>query len=218
MTYAVFPPQTDSPAPTGPTRRRLGFLRTWQFWTVTGLVLVLALGWTMAFYNYGISQDNAASIAGVKSDNAKLTEQLGDVARERDELQASRDAAANAANAVKVREDAAKKREDELAQREGAAKQREDAVKVREDAVTQQEKVQAQNTITEGTWAVGVDVQPGTYRTKEAVSGQCYWGIYADANGDDIVANDIVTGGRPTVTIKSGQFFKTSRCGDWIKV
>lgn len=45
-----------------------------------------------------------------------------------------------------------------------------------------------------------------------------YWEIDSDANGDHIVANDIVTGGRPTVTLKNGQFFKTARCGDWIKV
>jgi hypothetical protein len=117
---------------------------------------------------------------------------------------------------VRRREDAAKKREDDLAQREAAAKKREDDVKAREDAVAQQEKVQARNTITEGDWAVGLDIQPGTYRTKEAVS-DCYWVIHSDGNGRDIIANHIVTGGRPTVTLKNGQFFTSHRCGDWIK-
>lgn len=127
---------------------------------------------------------------------------------ERDSLEANRKAVQDAA---KKREDAAKKREDEV-------KKREDTVKQREDAVTQQEQIQAQNTIAEGTWAVGVDIQPGTYRTKEAVSGTCYWEINSDPNGSDIVENDIVSGGRPTVTLKGGQFFKTSRCGEWIRV
>lgn len=46
------------------------------------------------------------------------------------------------------------------------------AVKSREDA--------AKNTIAEGDWAVGVDIQPGTYRTKEPVSDDCYWASFSD--------------------------------------
>jgi hypothetical protein len=198
-----------------PPRRRRVFLRSPRFWIEVALVLTLILGWSMAFYNNGVSQDNASSVAGLRESNEDLDTRLGSVTGERDKLLADRSAAESA---VKAREDAAKKHEDELVQRDAAAKKREDDVKAREDAVTQQEKVQAQNTINEGTWAVGVDVQPGTYRTKDAVSGHCYWGIYSDANGRNIVANDIVTGGRPTVTLKNGQFFKNDGCGDWGKV
>lgn len=73
-------------------------------------------------------------------------------------------------------------------------------------------------TITEGDWVVGTDVAPGTYRTAEAVSGMCYWGIYrAGTNKGDIVQNDIVTGGRPTVTLKAGQEFSSTGCGTWTK-
>lgn len=216
FTPTPYPAGSHAPSPTsGPTRRPLGFLRRWQSWTVAGLVLVLAVGWTMAFYNYGVSQDNAASTARLRDANAKLYEQLGAVIHERDQLQASR---ASAETALKNREDVVKQHEGELVQRDEAAKKREDAVKAREDAATQQEKVQAQNTITEGNWAVGVDIQPGTYRTKEAVSGDCYWEIDSDANGSNIVANDIVSGGRPTVTVRNGQYFTSERCGEWIKV
>jgi hypothetical protein len=119
---------------------------------------------------------------------------------------------------IQAREDAAKQREDRVQAGEGAVKQREDTVKQREEAATQAEKVQAQNTIREGNWAVGVDIQPGTYRAKDAVSGTCYWEINSDANGKNIVANDIVTGGRPTVTLSGGQYFTTKRCGEWAKV
>lgn len=71
----------------------------------------------------------------------------------------------------------------------------------------------------EGDWNVGTDIQPGTYRTEEPVSGMCYWGIYrAGTNKGDIVENDIVTGGRPTVTLKAGQEFSSSGCGSWVKV
>lgn len=73
--------------------------------------------------------------------------------------------------------------------------------------------------IGEGTWTVGVDVDPGKYRTVAAVSDGCYWEITkAGTNGADIIANDNVTGGRPTVTLKKGQEFKNQGCGDFQKL
>ena len=72
--------------------------------------------------------------------------------------------------------------------------------------------------ISEGVWVVGEDIEPGRYRTIEPVTSDCYWGIYAaGTNGDDIIANDIVTGGRPTVTLAEGQEFENNGCGDWAK-
>ncbi|MFL6143545.1 MAG: hypothetical protein ACJ72N_16985 [Labedaea sp.] len=128
--------------------------------------------------------------------NHDLEDRVGVMTRARDGL-AAQQAAAAATEQTRLD---APRNEDEVGQREAAAQQREDAlkareteVKTREDTVTQQETVQAQNTITEGNWTVGVDVQPGTYRTKETVSDSCYWEISANANGSNIMANDIVT-------------------------
>jgi len=71
--------------------------------------------------------------------------------------------------------------------------------------------------VEEGTWDVGVDIKPGKYKVTEAVSGDCYWKI-STTGKDDIIANDIVTGGKPTVTLKKGQTFSTQDCGSWGKV
>jgi hypothetical protein len=68
------------------------------------------------------------------------------------------------------------------------------------------------NTIGEGDWVVGVDVQAGTYRTTEAVSGDRYWEINSDANCDKFVANDIVTNGRPTTPAMSGGWSVVPTC------
>ncbi len=76
-------------------------------------------------------------------------------------------------------------------------------------------KDEERNTISGGTWAVGSDVRPGTYRAKKPVAASCYWEITSDANGNDIVANDIPGGGRPTVTLSEGQYFSTNGCGEW---
>ncbi|WP_157802485.1 hypothetical protein [Sediminihabitans luteus] len=88
----------------------------------------------------------------------------------------------------------------------------------REKTVTTTEERIAASTITEGTWTVGTDIAPGTYRTTAAVGGECYWSIErSGSNGSDIVENDIVTGGFPTVVLSEGQDFTTNRCGSWAK-
>lgn len=75
--------------------------------------------------------------------------------------------------------------------------------------------------ITEGIWEVGTTggVASGTYRVSDALDtgSTCYWAIMSGP-GDDpnaIIQNDIVTGGTPQVTLKKGQWFKTSGCGVW---
>lgn len=66
---------------------------------------------------------------------------------------------------------------------------------------------------------VGEDVPPGTYRVVERVTADpwCYWAKYGDSEGDDIISNDIVKAGRPQVTLKKGQWFKSAGCPDWRK-
>ena len=69
----------------------------------------------------------------------------------------------------------------------------------------------------DGVYVVGPDIQPGTYRTVADVS-KCYWEISkGGTNGRDIVANDNVDGGRPTVALQEGQEFRSNRCGNWTK-
>ncbi|MDN4611068.1 hypothetical protein [Arthrobacter burdickii] len=110
-------------------------------------------------------------------------------------------------------------KEESVAKREQAVGAAEAAVKKREDAVKGAEAKKAATTITEGSWTVGRNVEPGTYTTSAPVTGRCYWGIYVSGtNGDDIVANDNVSGGQPTVTLQVGQDFTTNRCGSWSKI
>jgi hypothetical protein len=63
---------------------------------------------------------------------------------------------------------------------------------------------------------VGEDVAPGVYRVVEPIDGgQCYWKKSSDAEGDNIIDNDIPAGGRPQVTLKKGQWFTSKRCPEW---
>lgn len=72
----------------------------------------------------------------------------------------------------------------------------------------------------DGTYLVGTDIQPGTYRAKNIVDS-CYWGRLSSTDGtSDIIANNVVNaGGQAIVTIKpSDKAFETRGCGDWQKI
>lgn len=75
-------------------------------------------------------------------------------------------------------------------------------------------------TIGEGVWEVGSDVKAGKYKllVSPDPDANCYWEITRDDAGQDIVSNDLPTGGHPQVTLKKGQFFHTQDCGAWTLV
>lgn len=106
----------------------------------------------------------------------------------------------------------------EIAKRESDLVAQESRVTAREEAVQETEQAVADNSIGLGTWTVGVDVEAGSYRTSEAVARQCYWAILAGgSNGSDIIDNDIVQGGFPTVSLRDGQVFENNGCGTFVK-
>lgn len=89
------------------------------------------------------------------------------------------------------------------------------AVSRRERAVGIVEREIARNTIPgDGVYRVGQDMKPGTYRTTGGTTTPCYWSINADANGANIIQNNIGEG-PALVTVSEGQFFETTRCQDW---
>lgn len=102
-----------------------------------------------------------------------------------------------------------------------------DLEKQHDDAQTQVDTLNAQletltgkveqakkNSISDGVWQVGTDIDPGTYRATESVAEDCYWAI---EQGDNIVDNDIPGGGYPQTTVSAGQQLKLSNCGTWSK-
>ncbi|WP_116044486.1 hypothetical protein [Amycolatopsis palatopharyngis] len=70
-----------------------------------------------------------------------------------------------------------------------------------------------------GTWEVGVDVQPGKYKTAGPDGGlPCYWARLKDTSGDlGSIINNSILEGPGTVTINKGELFETSGCQDWIQ-
>jgi len=82
--------------------------------------------------------------------------------------------------------------------------------------------VEAPETFGDGTYEVGVDIQPGRYKvTVPADSYMCLFQRLKDDTGDrgTIIAQDVKRpGAKASVTIKkSDGFFETSGCGEWTK-
>jgi hypothetical protein len=69
----------------------------------------------------------------------------------------------------------------------------------------------------DGTFLVGTDIKPGTYRSPMPESGNCYWARMSDV-GDDlggIIANDN-SAGPSVVTIRAtDKAFTTTGCEPW---
>lgn len=177
-------------------------------WVLVSAVVVVLLGGAVYVGTILPDPRNSQEYKSLQADGVRLTGELNKAKTDYKTLE----------DGMKARETRVTAFGQELTKREEAVKTAEAAVKTREEAVTGAEKQKAANTVREGTWTVGVDIEPGTYRTDTEVSSSCYWGIYrTGSNGADIIDNDIVSGGRPTVTLSAGQDFKTTRCGAWTK-
>jgi len=72
-----------------------------------------------------------------------------------------------------------------------------------------------------GTYAVGGDVQPGTYRSAGPAdsTGICYWARLKDTTGDmdSIIANDVGKGPQVVTVKKTDGAFSTRGCATWTR-
>jgi hypothetical protein len=144
----------------------------------------------------------AAKLAVTKSQLAEARQQVGDLPQEQASLKAAQDQLAS---------DQAG-----LATAEQSVAEREKAVEKREKAVKKIEGTIAANTIPgDGTYRVGDDMSPGTYKSVD--NEECYWQLSSDANGNDIIANNNVDG-QAIISARAGEYFESQDCSDWHKI
>lgn len=84
------------------------------------------------------------------------------------------------------------------------------------EALTGKVETAKKNTIGDGVWQVGKDIDAGTYRATREVGSRCYWSISNPAT-DDILQNDLPGGGFPEVTVSDGQQLKIANCSTFTK-
>lgn len=196
----VGPAATEGAEAPGPRRKRKWLGRT------ALAVLLVGTGAVSAV----LLTDPTAS-----DEYAALSAELNDVSADLEDLESRY---TRLSSGISNREDAVAEKEEAQIARGLDLVKREEAVKAREEAVTGAEEEKAANTISDGTWTVGRDIAPGTYRSSGEVGARCYWAVLrSGTNGSDIVENDIPGGGRPMVTLAEGQDFNSARCGTWEK-
>lgn len=69
----------------------------------------------------------------------------------------------------------------------------------------------------DGTYIVGVDIAPGTWRAQPTSS--CYWARLAGFSGDlaDVLANDNTSGSTIVTIAPTDKGFASTRCGTWTR-
>ena len=71
----------------------------------------------------------------------------------------------------------------------------------------------------DGVYMVGLDIQPGLWRSSGSETSSCYWARLKNLTGsDDILANDGGAGQRVVEILASDVAFESSRCGTWSPV
>lgn len=198
--------EQDNPAvePKGSSRRR----RRWPW--ITGLVVAFALGGGAGLGLAG----------GVEPEVIIETETVVDeVEVEPVDMEERREALDERESVLDDRDKTLTDRASNLEEQEEAIEQAEAALEEREEAVAQEELNLEENTIPgSGTFLVGEDIKPGTYRTHGGGS-QCFWDRLSGLSGEE---HHIIAFGYPQsigyVTIsESDMAFATNSCGDWIR-
>jgi hypothetical protein len=73
---------------------------------------------------------------------------------------------------------------------------------------------------TDGTYRVGIDIVPGTYRsagTDPHGESDCYWARLSSLNPNNIIKNDIATGPQEVTIQPNDTAFLTHSCQPWQK-
>lgn len=208
---------------------RLAGLRRWThrhvvLLSIVGSTVGLVLGATAGFY---LGSDDA-EVALLSRDRAKLEDLAGTLEEERAALESERDlfGAENAelqllADRFDEREARLRAGAERLDDRAAALKKREKRLEARAADVRQataelrseQERIQ-QTSIRDGIWQVGVDIEPGLYRSQGGAN--CYWALLRSADTQAIINNG---GFAPNQTLRiDSPWFQTNDCGRWTKL
>ena len=172
----------------------------------------------------------------VTSRDSKITDleaELADTSALLEEVEGERDAANARADAVTSRRDEilssarekAERRVEEaretvqdlkarIRETEGKLASKRSKLEEVNASLEQAKRTKQMSTFSDGTWAVGAEVLPGTYRS--TAGGNCYWEILQSPSGggiDNIVDNGF--GPNATITLSEGQWVHSDGCGTW---
>lgn len=215
MTEPLVPSNDTAQQPTGGEGRP--GLKRWVLPTVTGvggLILGVLIGVTGETQPEVIVETVTETVE-VEVEPVDLAEQRSEMAEKVDELG--------------VREAELDEHEADLDDREEMLTALQEGLEAREAELDEraaeldqvEEEIAAGAFPGNGTFLVGVDIEPGQYRNSGTGSlGMCYWARLSGTSGEfaEIIANGL-TEGQTVVTIRQSDIaFETQSCGEWTRV
>jgi hypothetical protein len=208
------------PAPPPPPSRKVG-RRAGRFWPRVGLIGVALLS---LLVGVGIGY-SATPTDKLESDLASARADLAEAQEAVEESQDLQEHATGEASDARAERDAAmadlasaEQTIEELHRRVRELQRDLRGEKRRLEKLTNKAAPGARETMGDGTWRVGEEVVPGTYRSPGG--GNCYWERLSNFSGDlgGIIANGFADR-NPTVAIASSDAgFSTDGCGTWTRI
>lgn len=183
----------------------------------TAWILPACGGLVVGLLAAGIPLASLWSDADVRS--ATLADEVAVLEGAVAEAQADEAEAHSESNTFRTDLKAYEQREEKFETRTAELDEREAGLDDREAEISSEEERVAQNSFGSGTYVVGTDIEPGTYRT-DGGGSLCYWARLSGGGGGfgDIIANDNVDGPTTVVISPTDWGFENSRCGTWTKV
>lgn len=174
------------------------------------------------------AQERAANAEEAEDRASRLEEQVEDAETRAEEAEETareeleEELANRKAELEQQADEAAAEREDGLDQRSEELDERAAQLDDRESRIASREadlERTLQQQFGDGTWEVGVDIEPGRYRI-EPGSG-CYWARLRDrgAGVDSVIQNANPRGQQEVVDIAASDgYFESGRCGTWTPI
>lgn len=173
---------------------------------IAGMVLALLFGGGVGFFAAGTVEPEI------------VTEEV-EVEVEPAELIERREALDDRETVLDERGETLSSRSSDLDEREETLEAAEAAVEEREETVAEQELNLEENTIPgSGTFLVGEDIEPGTYRSPGAE--YCVWERLSGLGGhydDDVIVHGYSEGTAYVNIAESDMAFSSEGCADWIR-
>ncbi|MFC0453646.1 hypothetical protein [Rhodococcus jostii] len=213
MTEPVYPEIPTEPvgaaADTATVRRN----RRWPW--IFGVAVAFGAGVGIGLATTPSEDENQARIdAALVSERAALAAQRA----EADGMAVDADKAADdAAAAMKKAQETQAAADQHAVTVNAQLDERKQQLDGREARLAPREADAARSTFGSGLHRVGVDINPGTYRTTG--STYCYWERLSGTSGefDDLIANDVPSGPSVVTIAPSDAAFKSQDCGTWTK-
>lgn len=152
----------------------------------------------------------AKSMAADKKDYAKLIKEYNELVDEYNGLADDYNDAKDTISEADTVKDSIK----DLNARHDDLQKKVDNEKAQLQSLTGQVDQAKKNSVSDGVWQVGTDIDAGTYRATSEVGHDCFWSVSV---GDDILQLDMPTGGYPQVSVSDGQQLKLQNCGTFAK-